>query len=540
MSDRPDVDVRASKAPSGLQYLVTPSEVADVVGVGRSTVSNWRTRHEAFPKPVPRGKGQYNAEEILDWVSSPDSPVAGYRPPSPGWWWAKAVEAFHAGHIGAPVRGYLGALVLLNGVLVHGVGSVDPAPSRWSSLVAAVDPVSALAAAAERIERAHRPFAGLLVEPLSSVDVSATELTELLRRLDEVGADGSVAMFEEVLRRTAESALGRPEVGTPAEVATLMCRLSGIGPDSIVLDPTAGEGAILLAAAREAAVDGSTTDLRGQELDVANWRIATSRFLVHGVSADLGEPGLDSIREDQWPDLRADAVLVDPPVGGTDVPSPLLWVDHAIRHLGPGGRAVISLPAYSIADMPSARRSTDPHLVARLDGLLHDGHVEGVVVTPRRVRSDVVGPMTLWVVRRDPSPGREVIVVAPLEKRTRVRTSPADIPLPTDDIVAAFESWRERGEPTPAKERPAVLVRSVPARRVIATLAEAVGDVLPPPSVPGTARAQDPERERRRLREVHIKRLVELVERNLEALWEKDREEYMAVREAINAIRRLR
>ena len=114
-------------------------------------------------------------------------------------------------------------------------------------------------------------------------------------------------------------------------------------------------------------------------------------------------------------------MLVDPPVGGTEVPAPLLWVDHAIRHLGPGGRAVIALPAHAIADVPSARRSTDPHLVARLDGLLHDGHVEGVVVTPRRIRSDVVGPMTLWVVRRDPSPGREVIVVAPLEKRTRVR-----------------------------------------------------------------------------------------------------------------------
>ena len=85
-----------------------------------------------------------------------------------------------------------------------------------------------------------------------------------------------------------------------------------------------------------------------------------------------------------------------------------------------------------------------------------------------------------------------------------------------------------------------MLVRPVPARGVIATLAEAVGDVLPPTPASGTARTQDSERERRRAREVHIKRLVDLVERNLEALWEKDREEYMAVRDEINAIRRLR
>ena len=167
---------------------------------------------------MPRGKSrQYDAEEVLDWVSSQDSPVGAHKPPSPGWWWAKAVVAFHVGHIEAPTCGDLGALVLLNGVLVHGVGGVDPAPARWSSLVGAAEPVSALTGEAERIERAHRSLAGLLVEPLDSVDVSATVLAELIRRLDEASAaDGPVAVFEEgAPRRTAETAAGRPEAGTP-------------------------------------------------------------------------------------------------------------------------------------------------------------------------------------------------------------------------------------------------------------------------------------------------------------------------------------
>ncbi len=85
-----------------------------------------------------------------------------------------------------------------------------------------------------------------------------------------------------------------------------------------------------------------------------------------------------------------------------------------------------------------------------------------------------------------------------------------------------------------------MLVRPVPARGVMATLAEAVSDVLPPTPTSGNARTQDSERDRRRVREMHIKRLVDMVERNLEALWEKDREEYIAVRDEINAIRRLR
>lgn len=524
---------------SGLQYLVTPSEVAEVVGVGRSTVSNWRDRYPTFPDPVPGGRNrQFDAEEVLDWVRSPASPAGAHVAPSPGWWWSKAVEAFDAAYPSAPTRAYLAALVLLNGVLTTGTGGVAPEPERWSSLLEATHPVAALAGEAGRLERTHRPLDGLLSEPLSSIEVGVPALRELVRRLDDLrSVDRPVVAFEAVLRGAEDSAAVRREVATQPEIAELMCRLAGVGPASTVLDPAAGEGTILLAAARESAGTRGAAQLVGQELDPTNWRIARSRFLVHGVSADLGEPGHDSIRADQWSDLRADAVLVDPPVTGTDPVLPL-WVDHATRHLREGGLAIIALPAHAIVEVPSARRSTDPHLAARLDWLLRDGLVEGIVVTPRRVRSDVVGPMTLWVVRHDPSPQREVLVVAPLEKRTRVRTrSPDDwVPLPADTVAATFETWRDQGETTPRKLRPGVLVRPVPASRVYATLAEAVNDVSAP-----TARASGDERKRReQQREAYIKRLIDLVERNLETLWGKDRAEYMEVREQINAIRRLR
>ena len=42
VSERREVDVEPHQEAAGLQYLVTSSEVAEVVGVGRSTVSNWR------------------------------------------------------------------------------------------------------------------------------------------------------------------------------------------------------------------------------------------------------------------------------------------------------------------------------------------------------------------------------------------------------------------------------------------------------------------------------------------------------------------
>src|SRR5262249_56634019 len=82
----------------------------------------------------------------------------------------------------------------------------------------------------------------------------------------------------------------------------------------------------------------------------------------------------DSLRDDEFRDLRAEVVLCHPPWGVQDWGSDeladdprwrygtpprsepeLAWLQHALAHLRPGGRAVLLLPP-AVASRPSGRR----------------------------------------------------------------------------------------------------------------------------------------------------------------------------------------
>ncbi len=544
MTGRPD------PSESALHYRVTLSEIADdLVGVSRSRVSNWRVRYRGdFPQPVVDGKRPlFGVDDVLRWIASPSSPVDTSRQPSPRWWWSKAVEAFHTEYAADPTRSFLVALVLLHAALVDGIdGVVTADEERWNALRTEPDPGWPLRDEAARLESNHGDLADLLVAPLAETEVQPGVQTELIERLTNVGErQGSRWAVEEVLLRTADHASRGPEQpDTRAELARLMCLLGGVAPDLTVFDPACGEGSVLVEAGRQAFRRGGVA-LRGQELDVAAWRIARTRLLIDNQSAELGEPG-DSIDDDQWPDLRADVVLVDPPVG-PDAPPLHAWVDHALTHLAAGGRAVVTIPAHSVVGVAAARRAPDRKLHARLEALARGGGVEAVVVIPRRVRSDVVGPMTLWILRAEPAEDKQVLVIAHLEDRLRVRRSPtSDLPIATDDITAILDRWRDHAELTPTSERVGVLVRDVPGGDALTTLDLAVNAIgtAPPQSTTSTrpkdARpGQVDDRTRQAELGARIVKLLRLVEPQLEVFWEKDRAAFIEVREEINAIRRL-
>lgn len=52
--------------------LLTTSEIARKAGVTRQAVTNWKSRHASFPKPVAQyGKTSvYDADEVAVWLES--------------------------------------------------------------------------------------------------------------------------------------------------------------------------------------------------------------------------------------------------------------------------------------------------------------------------------------------------------------------------------------------------------------------------------------------------------------------------------------
>lgn len=51
--------------------MITPIEIARLVGVTRSAVSNWRKRYDDFPKPIHTYSGVpvFDRAEVLHWLA---------------------------------------------------------------------------------------------------------------------------------------------------------------------------------------------------------------------------------------------------------------------------------------------------------------------------------------------------------------------------------------------------------------------------------------------------------------------------------------
>ncbi len=106
--------------------------------------------------------------------------------------------------------------------------------------------------------------------------------------------------------------------------------------------------------------------LFGQDADRDSARLAAARLALCGGRAAVRAG--DSLRRDAFPGVAADAVLCDPPFHerawgheelGSDprweyglpprLEPELAWVQHALAHLAPGGRALVLMPAVAAA-----------------------------------------------------------------------------------------------------------------------------------------------------------------------------------------------
>lgn len=138
----------------------------------------------------------------------------------------------------------------------------------------------------------------------------------------------------------------------------------------------------------------------------------------------------DALRDDAHPQLRADAVLCDPPFGLRDwghdelgidqrweygFPAKgepeLAWTQHCLAHAKPGGAVVMVMPA-GVASRRSGR------LIRQ--ALLRRGALRAVLALPAGVLRSTGIPIHLWVLRNpDAEPGPVLLVDASEHEPTR-------------------------------------------------------------------------------------------------------------------------
>lgn len=334
--------------------LISGAEIARLAGVTRAAVSNWRRRYDGFPQPAGGGSNSplFDLAEVRAWL-------AGQR---------KGQDVSDEVRLWQSLRGAYGdgmvpALVAVARVLTDGARLPGLAPD-------VVGQVRGIA--------------------------SSTSGGDLVEALAE--------RFRDATRRT-----GSDLVTSPRIVRAVRHFIGSVPVDARILDPSCGIGTLLLSLGP---VSGPAR--YGQEIDQAMAEFAGLRAGLTGHTPAEVVTG-DSLRDDQWPDLKADLVVCDPPVASPDwgredllldarwelgTPSraegELAWLQHAYAHTATGGRTVMVMPP-SVAYRKAGRRIR-AELVRR-------GILTQVVALPPGTAATHALPVHLWTLRRPMAQG---------------------------------------------------------------------------------------------------------------------------------------
>lgn len=402
---------------------VTAADIARISDVKPTAVSNWRKRHDDFPRPIggTDRSPRFDLSEVEAWLQQQGK---GRRIPVADRLW----QTFES------VRGSSAAedaLALTGILLLHlRLYPEEPLPRDKAGF-------------GRLMERAERTFAhaprgavgslGQLVTP-PQYDLGSRQLSLLAAAAEAAASEGAEGTFSHLCERFLAQGPRSGFAATPRGLAGLMVALVGAPAAGPVLDASCGSGAFLLAAA-----EAGSHRVQGQELNHSLAVLAALRLAFRNagetdtapVSFDI-QTG-DFLRRPAFPRARAGAVVGHPPFadrgwGYKDLTadpswvygipprgeSELAWVQHALAHTVPGAPVAMLLPP-AVASRPSGRR-------IRAE-LLRRGALRAVISLPAGYAAHYALALQIWVLRHpradDPIPGGLLVVDAGAETDPR-------------------------------------------------------------------------------------------------------------------------
>lgn len=325
------------------ESLVTATEVAQLAGVGRAAVSNWRRRYADFPEPVG-GAGASPAFRYADVER-----------------WLREQGRLKASPVDAVWR-------TLN--TEHGDGDNHGAVAKLAAYLADLTDGSDLSPRVrEQADKLDRPAGAHAVEHL-------------------VGR-----LFERQQRQ---------QLTTPQGLADLVVELAGPLSGS-VFDPACGPATVLLTAARHGArvIHGQEVD--GDLALLARARLALTSTDVEVVAGDsLRADAYPDLRADVvlcdppfgYRDWGHEDLVIDPrwAYGVPPKTEPeLAWLQHCLARSAPGGTVVMVMPA-GVSSRRSGRTIRKE--------LLRAGVLRAVLALPPGVLMSTGIPLHVWVLRK--------------------------------------------------------------------------------------------------------------------------------------------
>ena len=394
--------------------FLAPSDVADLAGVSRAAVSNWRRRELDFPKPVGGTKANplFDRADVERWLKTHRPQTPSSDRPSAGLAMWSVMNGFRR-ELSMPVMRTLALAVLCGRKLADDTGHAEQL-RREASEGRFLEAVRLLAASKSADPRWNQ------LVTVSPDDLSGRDFDRLAADLYAVVAE----MDADDLSRAADYVINRvnsTEGRTAGEYGTVkspMSRLLAEAARSLdsstattAYDPACGIGEALIRFWRGSR-NREGLHLYGTEINERYARICRQRCFLYGAEVTV-ECG-DVLIRDPLPGLCADVVMAEPPFGlemptGFSLADPrwavaglppkansdTAWLQHVIAHLALGGRGVVVTALSTTWAQSSAgvRRS-----------LIKRGAVEAVVVLPRKLLTYTPLSTALWIVRAPDRP----------------------------------------------------------------------------------------------------------------------------------------
>ncbi len=178
-----------------------------------------------------------------------------------------------------------------------------------------------------------------------------------------------------------------------------------------VYDPCCGSGGMFVQSENFVLARCSHTGdvaIYGQEMNNTTWRLAKMNMALHGINADIRWNSQGSFHQDEFPNLRADYILANPPFNVSDwggqhlqqdirwkygVPpkgnANYAWLQHIIHHLAPDGTAGVVLANGSMSS-----RSNSEYEIRKC--IIEDDLVDCIIALPPALFYSTKIPACLW------------------------------------------------------------------------------------------------------------------------------------------------
>lgn len=455
------------------RLTIAAADIADLAGVGRSTVSNWRTRRDDFPKPVAGSAAnpRFDDAEIRAWLAANGKEIKRLSPDRVLW---GALDALRG--LGSPqeIADVASALIVWRYVSdPNSPGFEERLPERvwWPGPVVhgGLQPIQEGAAAYESLNPDFRGIFDVLIggrwlrSGTASARAPLHQFLQELSRLQPQQLDEAFEAFHD--RLTLSVKRGYDTTATSLDLTNLIATLAADIPGP-VHDPVAGSARMLFAVGAQGK---GRTALTGQEIDPGVWAQAIQRVLIRGETRATIALG-DTIEDDKFGLANAAVVVMDPPYGMrvqnrhhlylderlrfgvSSASADMLWPQIAIAHLADGGRAFVLAPLGTLFTAMSGKVRQE---------LIRQGTVEAVIGLPPGLAMTTHVPLALWILTRpgqSADPERVLLVDATQNKD-----------LDHEAVAHVVRTWREQTSVTERLPSAAVPITELAANGWVLT-----------------------------------------------------------------------